>query len=187
MQKSGIKILSLLVLLMGISACSNTKIGLSGSKSGPQSLSKAYAPELTSAYQAYDEGRLSTAETLLLQYTKKHPGYTEAWFKLGNIYYRTGQYPAAITAYENVIQQQHSHGKAWYNLALTRIRQAEVTLEKGERQFDGGDPQRMRLTALKNKIRSGVRQYKPKKKKRPVAMKSAIKKKKTTKVSRYTK
>ncbi len=187
MQKVSVKLITLLIILTGLSACSNTKLGLN-KKSGPQSLSSTYAPELSAAYKAYDEGRLSTAETLLLQYTKKYPDYTEAWFKLGNIYYRTGQYPAAITVYENVIQQQHSHGKAWYNLALTRIRQAEVTLEKGERQFDGGDPQRMRLTALKNKIRSGVRQYKPVKKKALVAAAKPVrKKKKTTKVSRYTK
>jgi hypothetical protein len=46
----------------------------------------------------------------------------------------------------------------------------------------------MRLTALKNKIRSGVRQYKPKKKKASVALTKPVRKKnKAAKVSRYTK
>jgi TolA-binding protein len=130
---------------------------------GPKSVSGTLAPRITTAYKAYDEGRLSTAETLLLKYTNDHPEFTDAWFKLGNIYYRTGQYPAAITAYENVIQQDNKHGKAWYNLALTRIRQAEETLMAGEVKFEPGDERRLRLTSLKKKIRSGVRQYKPKK------------------------
>jgi len=163
MQLTQIKIIVIFVLLLGVSACSNTGLNLSN-KTAPKKIGSNHTPQLSAAYKAYEEGRLSAAETLLIQYTRKHPNYFEAWFKLGNIYYRTGQYKAAITSYENVIQGQPKHGKAWYNLALTRIRQAEVTLEKGETHFDAGDRQRLKLTALKNKIRGGVRQYKPRKK-----------------------
>ena len=159
----------ILAFIWVLSGCSTN--GFETEPGKLQNLRSKQAPQLAAAYKAYEEGRLSSAETLLLQYTQKHPNFTDAWFKLGNIYYRTGQYPAAITAYENVIQQQPKYGKAWYNLALTRIRQAEVILEKGESQFNAGDRQRLKLTSLKHKIRSGVRQYKPvsKSKQSPVA------------------
>ena len=162
MHKTIIQI-GLLLLVLGLSACSNSGMKSERIGAGPTSVSGTLAPRITAAYKAYDEGRLSTAETLLLKYTNEHPEFTDAWFKLGNIYYRTGQYPAAITAYENVLQQDNKHSKAWYNLALTRIRQAEETLVAGELKFEPGDERRLRLTSLKKKIRSGVRQYKPKK------------------------
>ena len=158
------KLATLMVLVTSLSACSSMNTGLGNTKGSPKKVSSSYAPELAAAYTAYNEGRLSAAETLLIKYTNKYPNYSEAWFKLGNIYYRTGQYDAAITAYGNVVQQQPKHSKAWYNMALTRIRQAEVTLEQGEAQFAIEDTQSLQLTSLKNKIRSGVRQYKPVKK-----------------------
>lgn len=155
----------MLAIVVGLSACSSMGAGLGSRKGTPADVSSSYAPELSAAYKAYEEGRLSDAETHFIQYTNKYPNYSEAWFRLGNIYYRTGQYSAAITSYTNVVQQQPKHGKAWYNMALTRIKQAEETLERGEAQLKSGDIQRLRLTSLKNKIRSGVRQYKPTKKK----------------------
>jgi tetratricopeptide (TPR) repeat protein len=165
-MKLGIlKIQVILILLVSLTACSTINSGLGSKKGNPKDVSSSYAPELAAAYKAYEEGRLSAAETLFIQYTNKHPNYSEAWFKLGNIYYRTGQYVAAITAYGNVVQQNPQHGKAWYNMALTRVRQAEVTLEKGEQLLSINDIQRQRLTGLKNKIRSGVRQYTPRKEK----------------------
>lgn len=163
MNKRTLKITTLLMLLISLTACSTMNNGLGSKKGLPKDVSSSYAPGLASAYKAYEEGRLSAAETLFIQYTNKHPNYSEAWFKLGNIYYRTGQYAAAITSYGNVVQQKPQHGKAWYNMALTRIRQAEVTLENGERLLSVSDLQRQRLTQLKNKIRSGVRQYSPRK------------------------
>jgi len=176
-----LKVTTLLILLTSLTACStipSLTSGLGSKKGTPKNVSSSYAPGLAAAYKAYEEGRLSAAETLFIQYTNQHPNYSEAWFKLGNIYYRTGQYAAAITAYNNVVQQNPQHGKAWYNLALTRVRQAEVTLEKGEQLLSVNDLQRQRLTQLKNKIRSGVRQYSPKKAKLVAKPKKIVKRRK---------
>ncbi len=158
MSKSWIKLvtMTLVFLLSGCSALNTEKNDISN-------VNSALTPKLSAAYKAYDEGRLSTSETMFIQYLKKHPNYVEGWFKLGNIYFRTGQYTAAVTAYENVLQQQSNHPKAWYNLSLTRIKQAELTLAKGESQFEPGTQERLKLTELKNKIKSGVRQFQPKK------------------------
>lgn len=182
--KSGIMKNALLLCLVGLlTSCSaiNSNVNSLSSKGSPQDISSSYAPELSAAYKAYDEGRLSDAETLFLKYTNKHPRYAEAWFKLGNIYYRTGQYAAAITAYNNVVQQNPNHGKAWYNMALTRIKQAEATLERGESILPVSDIQRQRLIALKNNIRSGVRQ------RRPVKMLKTPRRTKNTTVKRPVK
>ncbi|MCD5380299.1 tetratricopeptide repeat protein [Candidatus Gracilibacteria bacterium] len=161
MKIKNMKVLaSLLIMTLSLSACSSIK--KYSAKGSPQRIGGAYEPQLEEAILAYKQGRLSSAETLYIQYVNKHPNYTEAWFKLGNIYYRTGQYPAAITAYENVIQQTPKNGKAWHNLALTRVKQAEVTLMRAETIFPIGDPQRRRISALKNKIRGGgLRQKTP--------------------------
>lgn len=158
MRKKIINTLFLIYLLSFLVACSTVNKKLTSKKGAPQNISVAFAPDLSAAYKAYQEGRLSDAETLFIRYTNKHPSYSEAWFKLGNIYYRTGQYVAAITAYNNVVQQNPQHGKAWYNMALTRVKQAEQTLERGESILPVTNIQRQRLIALKNKIRSGVRQ-----------------------------
>lgn len=159
------KILLLLFIIFSLSACSNLETNLGNKKGNPQNVSSRFAPKLAAAHKAYNEGRLSDAETLFLKYTNEHPNYTEAWFKLGNIYYRTGQYEAAVTAYGNVVQQKPKHSKAWYNLALTRIKQAEVTLERGESQFESTDVNSLKLRNLKNKLRSGIRQKRQVKKK----------------------
>ncbi len=159
MNNKWIKTLSFLIVLLSLTACSTTR---QNEKGNPQRVGGTYEPKLDEAMLAYQQGRLSSAETLYIQYVNKRPKYTEAWFKLGNIYYRTGQYPAAITAYENVIRQTPRNAKAWHNLALTRVKQAEVTLMKAETLFAKGDPKRYQITALKNKIRGGgLRQRTP--------------------------
>lgn len=80
---------------------------------------------------AYEEGRLGEAEQYLNRAVEKDQTIKGAWFLLGNIHYRHGRYPAAVTAYERTLQYDSEHADAWHNLALTRMRQAGDIAESG--------------------------------------------------------
>jgi|GEM_PF-6190511 len=82
---------------------------------------------------AYDEANLSKAETLFYQITEEHPSLIEAWLKLGNVYVRQGRYTAAVRCFNEVLKLDNEDGRAWYNLALTRVKQAIEVLETAER------------------------------------------------------
>lgn len=88
--------------------------------------------KLAKANEAYEEARLDRAEALFLQITKEKPGLKEAWLKLGNIYVRQTRMKAAIRCFEEAIKIDKDDGRAWYNLALAKIRQATLILETAE-------------------------------------------------------
>ena len=84
---------------------------------------------------AYEEGRLGKAEQYLNRAVARDQTIKTAWFLLGNIHYRHGRYPAAVTAYERTLQYDSGHADAWHNLALTRMRQAGDIAETGIRKL----------------------------------------------------
>src|SRR5690606_9448918 len=79
------------------------------------------AANYAAAALAYKNGELIEAETRYRQLVKAHPDYTEGWFKLGNIYVRTGQYDAAANVYKKAAQLNPEDAKIWNNLALANI------------------------------------------------------------------
>jgi tetratricopeptide (TPR) repeat protein len=80
---------------------------------------------------AYEEGRLVEAEKWFLNILSEHSSLADAWFKLGNIYYRSGRYSAAVHAYESVLKNDNKYERAWYNLALTRVSQSVDVIDQG--------------------------------------------------------
>jgi len=80
--------------------------------------------KLEIANNEYEKGALFEAEKNYLNILSDHPGISDAWFKLGNIYYRSGRYKAAVNAFESVLKLDNMHDKAWYNLSLARVSQA---------------------------------------------------------------
>jgi tetratricopeptide (TPR) repeat protein len=101
---------------------------------------------------AYKEGRLGEAETIFLKVLQEHPELSEAWFKLGNIYFRTGRYDAAVPAYEKTLYWDKTNGRAWYNLALCRIKQADLALKMGGVRIGKQDPQYRKIEELRSKL-----------------------------------
>ena len=83
------------------------------------------------ADQAYREGQLTVAEARYREITHQKPSMYEPWFRLGNIYVRTGQLEAAVKMYERCIELRSEDARAWNNLALTRIQQAIAVLDEG--------------------------------------------------------
>jgi len=88
--------------------------------------------KLERANLAYEEARLDHAESLYLQITKDKPKLREPWLKLGNIYMRQTRMKAAIRCFEEAIRLDKEDGRAWYNLALAKVKQATMILETAE-------------------------------------------------------
>lgn len=86
------------------------------------------------AQVAYSEGRMTDAERYLHAITERYPDTAPAWLRLGNVFYRTGRYDAAIHAYEQALRYDQKNGQAWHNLALTRMQQAADIVDSGLRQ-----------------------------------------------------
>jgi len=107
-------------------------VGLGGCASNP---SKNMMDQFDEAERAYSLGLLSNAEATYLEITEKHPNFGEAWFRLGNIYVRTGQFDAAIRMFEKYVKINPNDVRGWNNLALTRMKQAVDVLQQGQKKF----------------------------------------------------
>ncbi|WP_041523873.1 tetratricopeptide repeat protein [Gilvimarinus agarilyticus] len=114
---------------------------------------------MRSADTEYAAGRLGQAETLYLNVLERNDDYTEAKLKLGNIYNRQGRLDAAATSYSEILESDPDEARAWYNLALTRFRQANATLDKAQQEVDVESPYYERLVRLQKyllEVSSGI-------------------------------
>lgn len=83
------------------------------------------------AMESYQAGRYADAEPQLLSLLAKFPQFSEGWYRLGNLYVRTGQYEAAINAYNTCLRYDSNFTKAWHNLSLVHLKVAVQVLEEG--------------------------------------------------------
>ena len=81
------------------------------------------------AEKAYQMARFDQSESLYLQVLSSISNFAPAWFRLGNIYTRTGRQEAAINAYQRCIELEPTHKKALYNMSLVRLKQSTQILE----------------------------------------------------------
>ena len=100
------------------------------------------------AEQAYKMARLDQAESLYLQVLTSVPNYAPGWFRLGNIYTRTGRHNAAVTAYMRCLELEPANQKAWYNISLVRIKQSTQVLASANKQGDKNSPVGRQIQAL---------------------------------------
>lgn len=100
------------------------------------------------AEQAYKMARLDQAESLYIQVLTSVPNYAPAWFRLGNIYTRTGRHDAAVSAYKRCLDLEPTNQKAWYNMSLVRIKQSTQVLNSAAKQGDKHSPIGRQIQAL---------------------------------------
>lgn len=124
------------------------------SSSGPRQ-SKDMA-RYDAAEKAYKNAELSEAETRYTELVRKNPEYAEGWFKLGNIYVRTGQYDAAANMYKKAAQINPEDAKVWNNLALAYIKKAVSVLEEGSEHVQQSSSDQRNLTELRERIVQSV-------------------------------
>ena len=115
----------LLILLMGCAADGKLK-----STSQPDmSNSGKVLVILKSADEAYSKEDWKQAESQYQLIIKQLPQDPYAWFKLGNIFARTDRPDEAIYAYRETLVRDTGNGKAYHNLALAYMLQAQRALE----------------------------------------------------------
>ena len=85
--------------------------------------------ELAKVY--YEKALYSESERLLLQLDRDVPNDYDINFRLGNIYVRTGQFPAAELRFRRCIDIDNSEPKAWYNLSLLKIKESLAIADEG--------------------------------------------------------
>lgn len=89
---------------------------------------------------AYHAGNLETAATLYLQLTKLIPQEANYWYLLGNTYVRMQQPDLAVQAYQQAIMRDPKHARAWHNLGIVRMRQAEAAFVSSASTAPVADP-----------------------------------------------
>ncbi|MCH4293095.1 tetratricopeptide repeat protein [Shewanella sp. 3B26] len=100
------------------------------------------------AEASYKLAKLDQAESQYLQVLQSVPNYAPGWFRLGNIYTRTGRHDAAIAAYQRCVELEPENQKAWYNMGLVRIKQSTEILESIDRRGDVNTPVGKQISAL---------------------------------------
>lgn len=93
------------------------------------------------AQSYYDRALYSDAERVLLSLSEQANDNYDVHFMLGNIYVRTGQYPAADRMYRRCINIDSSVAKAWYNLALLKVKEAVSLADEGYQRTAVDNPE----------------------------------------------
>ncbi len=132
-----------LILAALLSACATSASNIDGDNN---------ANKLRRAEQAYTDGLFVEAESYYRELVNDNPDLYQGWFRLGNIYARSGQLDAAITMYERCLELDPDQARAWYNLALVRTRQSLRTLADAEQRFADQPGDQRRLSALRQRL-----------------------------------
>ncbi|WP_024609559.1 tetratricopeptide repeat protein [Pseudoalteromonas sp. TB64] len=131
----------LICLIIFLTGCSSTK--------NSEKKNSVNLVELENrAESAYIAGHLDMAEGLYRTLIKNKDNYAPAWFRLGNIYTRSARLDAAISAYQHCIQLDPEHNKAWYNLAIARMRQSTDVLIEAQKHVDPKSPVKIQMDEL---------------------------------------
>jgi Tfp pilus assembly protein PilF len=104
------------------------------------------------AQAAYAQGNLEQAQKNYLQLTRILPNDEDTWFHLGNVYARIGQPELAVNAYRHVLQHNASHAKAWHNLGIVLMQQAEAALAQSARHARGNKALRDASLAMAHQL-----------------------------------
>lgn len=122
--------LPLLVALACAGCASTGSDGQAATKSPDSATAPTAEASLAAAEAAYAREDWATAEARLLDAARAARGDAEPWFKLGNVYYRTQRYDFAAQAYEQALRRAPGHARAWHNLGVVRLHQADASFER---------------------------------------------------------
>ncbi len=92
------------------------------------------------ASEAYARQAWPDAERYFVQLTTRLPEEPEPWFKLGNVYARTGRSELAVRAYREAVRRDPEHTRAWHNMAVVQLQQAAASLRELQKFAKPDDP-----------------------------------------------
>lgn len=84
---------------------------------------------LHQADAAYAKGAWAQAESRYRAVIRRVPQDPYAWFKLGNLFTRTGRPDEAIYAYREALVRNGKYGKAYHNLGIAYLIEAQRALQ----------------------------------------------------------
>ena len=120
---------------------------LAGCASSPPALLKATVDQQRQADQAYLGGNLAQALSGYQALTRVYPQNADFWFRMGNVYVRMERPDEAADAYRHTLQIEPTHAKAWHNLGIIRLRQAEAAFAQSAQSAAGVDAPLQRESA----------------------------------------
>lgn len=121
----GTTLATTLCALVALSACAHRERPQPSGATDPD----AAAAALIRGERAYADERWTDAEDAFLAAARASETDAEPWFKLGNVYFRSGRYDLAAAAYEQCLRRAPGHAKAWHNLGVVRLHQADRSFE----------------------------------------------------------
>jgi cytochrome c-type biogenesis protein CcmH/NrfG len=140
----------LILLAIALSGCESFGKRSNASSTPPASVDLTQLDkDAAAAYAAQD---WATSERLYVDLTKATPSATEPWFRLGNIYARTGRVEMAIKAYRETVIRDSKHARAWHNMGVVQLRQAAGSFAELAKYGAPEDPLVQRGAALGIKI-----------------------------------
>ena len=107
-----------------------------------------FAESQKKADEAYRNEDWKAAEKEYLYLAQNFPNEVEPWFRLGNIYARTGKLDAAVSAYREALVKDTKNGKVWHNLGIVQLRQATNTFQEMLAYTDPNDPLNQRAKKI---------------------------------------
>lgn len=113
---------------------------LAGCATSPASRLAATVDRQRQADRAYVEGKLAQALSGYQSLTRAMPQNADFWFRLGNVYARLKRPDEAVDAYQHALAIEPGHAKAWHNLGIIRLRQAEAAFMQSANVAAGIDP-----------------------------------------------
>lgn len=92
----------------------------------------------TAAAQAYDAGSFADAAEQYMELVRQRPHDAAYWYRLANALVRTGALDDAAVAYQQVLVLDQGNDKAWHNLGVVRLQQAQAALAQAVKRADAG-------------------------------------------------
>ena len=88
---------------------------------------------------AYRTGDDESAARLYRTLVESMPNESPYWYRLANTLARTGNYNDAALAYQRTLVLAPENARAWHNLGIVRLRQAQQSFAQGVENSRAGD------------------------------------------------
>jgi Tfp pilus assembly protein PilF len=104
------------------------------------------------ARQAYARGDLVDARADYVRLTHMLPNDVSAWFHLGNVYARSEQPQLAVEAYRHVLSRDATHAKAWHNMGVVLMQQAQAAFAQSAQVAEADPELRRQDMSMANRL-----------------------------------